>query len=75
MVFFFILETVLLITVWIGNISEDSTESLTGIPKVLILNLGVYPIQQAYCLIILKSTKDPLEGVSILDFVFLVSIT
>jgi hypothetical protein len=75
MVFFFILETVLLVTVWIGNINQGATQSVSSFSKVIILNLGVYPIQQAYCLIILKMTKDPLEGVSILDFVFLVSIT
>ena len=53
----------------------DNNNRVVYLIKKIIFGLGAYPIQQAFCLIYLKQTKDPLDGVSKLDFINLVSIT
>ena len=40
-----------------------------------VIATGSYPIQQALCLIYLKRTRDPLHGISKLDFIHILSIT
>lgn len=43
--------------------------------KRMSVQLGLYPLQQAFCAVYLKKTRDPLDGLSKLDFIYLVSIT
>ena len=41
----------------------------------MMIMTGIYPLQQGLCMFYLKSSKDPLEGISKLDALCLVSST
>ena len=75
MIYFFILEVILSILNVLGNVFEGESNSMLVLSRSLLNMLGIYPIQQAFCIIFLKKTRDPLDGLSKFDFLNLVSIT
>ena len=70
MIFFFIFEIIFIGVFIMGHFGSFFMDITHG-----VIITGAYPIQQALCLIYLKRTRDPLDGISKLDFIYIVSIT
>jgi hypothetical protein len=76
MLFFLFTENFQIIMLSIGGIVfKLSIETSYVNFEFAILLLGLFPIIQSFGFIFLKKTRDPLDGVSKLDFVYLVSKT
>ena len=69
MSFFYILE----ISITGNNLLNARYGSNSGITilnlLMVLIALGAFPILQAICLIWVKKTRDPLDGLSKLDFI------
>ena len=72
MMFYFIVENFTCIYILIGNFANNK---YTSDMFYIIMCLGIYPMLQSFGYIFIKKTRDPLEGVSKLDFVYVVSIS
>ena len=55
-------------------LTGDEFHLLQSIEYMLIY-IGIFPLQQGFVIFILKSTKDPLGGISKLDAIIMVSKT
>ena len=76
MIFFYIAENIIEFSLLFANFTKDGKErsNIDNINNFIFL-IGIPAVLQSYGFTILKKTKDPLDSVSRLDFVQLVSIT
>ena len=77
MVFVFVAEISITVFLFCENTFGHHTDFNLPIVKAtfIFIYLGVYPIIQSLGFIFIKKTRDPLDGVSKLDLVVIVSIT
>ena len=75
MLFFFLVENSIIIAVIIFILSGIKQTKLISEILYGVFYLGPYPILQSLGFIVIKKTRDPLEGVSKLDFMHVVSST
>ena len=72
MIVFYIVEVSIIVALYIFyNLAKGSFANI----GLFFINLGIYPLQQAFLIFYLKSSKDPIEGISKLDALCLVSKT
>ena len=74
MIVFYIIEVSLMLSIYISLVIVKNDKTLY-ILELIIINIGIQPIQQAFLIFYLKSSKDPLEAISKLDALCLVSQT
>jgi hypothetical protein len=72
---FYIIEVSLIAAMTTCDELLSGAFQIEQIFEYMLINVGIFPLQQAFVIFYLKSSKDPLEGISKLDAICQVSRT